>query len=281
MFGYVAANRDALTNEQKDRYKSCYCGLCRTLKERHGSLSRLTLNYDMTFLVMLLSSLYEPEEASGSGRCIVHPVHKHFYWRNEYTDYASDMNIALFYHKSIDDWNDEHKLLSAAARRLLKDEYDRVKEQYPRQCEVMEQRLFELNWLEETKSANPDLGANYFGQIMGELFVYREDHWEKTLREMGVFLGRFIYVMDAVVDFIPDKKRGRYNPLVAFQESGGEASNQKDILTMLIGECAAQFEKLPLIQDIDILRNILYAGIWQRYVESEKKSDREEVIDDK
>ena len=54
MFGYVIANPDSLSPEELARYKSCYCGLCRTLKERHGSLSRLTLTYDMTFLVLLL-----------------------------------------------------------------------------------------------------------------------------------------------------------------------------------------------------------------------------------
>ena len=54
-----------LTEEQLERYRGCYCGLCRSLQERHGELSRLTLNYDMTFLVLLLGSLYEPEERGG------------------------------------------------------------------------------------------------------------------------------------------------------------------------------------------------------------------------
>ena len=66
MFGYLVAAAEVLDEEQKKRYKACYCGLCRSLKERHGQLSRLTLNYDLTFLVLLLSSLYEPPEQSGS-----------------------------------------------------------------------------------------------------------------------------------------------------------------------------------------------------------------------
>lgn len=36
MFGYVIANLEGLTQAQKDRYKGCYCGLCRVLKQRHG-----------------------------------------------------------------------------------------------------------------------------------------------------------------------------------------------------------------------------------------------------
>ena len=95
MFGYVIANPDSLTPEQLARYKSCYCGLCRTLKARHGSVSRLTLTYDMTFLVLLLESMYEPEAETGEERCIAHPVHPHGWSASAVTEYAADMNILL------------------------------------------------------------------------------------------------------------------------------------------------------------------------------------------
>ena len=73
MFGYLAADPSRLSPEELARYKACYCGLCRSLQERHGTLSRLTLNYDMTFLVLLLQSLYEPEEQRGDETCLIHP----------------------------------------------------------------------------------------------------------------------------------------------------------------------------------------------------------------
>ncbi|HHY39865.1 MAG TPA: hypothetical protein GX502_01290, partial [Syntrophaceticus sp.] len=50
MFGYVVANMEKLTDEEKQHYRSFYCGLCRTLGNRHGRISRITLNYDMAFL---------------------------------------------------------------------------------------------------------------------------------------------------------------------------------------------------------------------------------------
>ena len=70
MFGYLTADSSKLTEEELARYKACYCGLCRSLGHRHGQLSRLSLNYDMTFLVLLLSSLYEPEEKIGESACL-------------------------------------------------------------------------------------------------------------------------------------------------------------------------------------------------------------------
>ena len=59
MFGYVAPVLSVLNDEQRLRYRSLYCGVCHALKERHGQSGRLSLSNDMTFLAMLLSSLYE------------------------------------------------------------------------------------------------------------------------------------------------------------------------------------------------------------------------------
>ena len=109
MFGYVIANLEGLTQAQKDRYKGCYCGLCRVLKQRHGFSGRLTLTYDMTFLVLLLSALYEADEERGMEVCPAHPLRKHFYWQTRYTEYAADMNVVLAYNNCRDDWQDDIK----------------------------------------------------------------------------------------------------------------------------------------------------------------------------
>ena len=111
MFGYVIANLEGLTQAQKDRYKGCYCGLCRVLKQRHGFSGRLTLTYDMTFLVLLLSALYEADEERGMEVCPAHPLRKHFYWQTRYTEYAADMNVVLAYSNCRDDWQDDGSAL--------------------------------------------------------------------------------------------------------------------------------------------------------------------------
>ena len=95
MFGYVVANTDKLTIEEKKQYKACYCGLCKTLGTRHGIISRFTLTYDMTFLVLFLSALYKTEIVVQTERCIIHPLKPHEYWQNEITSYAADMNVIL------------------------------------------------------------------------------------------------------------------------------------------------------------------------------------------
>ena len=98
MFGYVQVASDGLSDEEKERYRAVYCGLCRALGQRHGIAARLSLNYEMTFLILLLSSLYEPPEVYGTFRCGIHPWKKSICMTNEITAYAADMTVALAYH---------------------------------------------------------------------------------------------------------------------------------------------------------------------------------------
>ena len=277
MFGFVVANTDALDAPQLERYKGAYCGLCRTLQQRHGDLSRLTLNYDMTFLVLLLSSMYEPEEEHGNGRCLAHPVHRRSWWRNRFTDYAADMNVALAWHNCMDDWTDEHKLLSLTEAKLLRSHYETVYRTRQRQCDAVEACMETLRAVETSESAAPDAAANAFGQLMGELFAVEEDSlWNPRFRAFGEALGRFVYWMDACVDLEADRKKGNYNPLLVMH--GGEAVDEEEklaLLKMLIAECAAEFERLPLVQDVEILRSVLYSGVWTQYLAKLKKEEKE------
>lgn len=116
MFGFVVAQADTLTEEEQARYKQAYCGLCRRLGERYGQTSRFGLTYDMTFLILLLQSLYELEEALDSKHCVVHPVQKRAYVVSDATDYAADMTIALVWQKCGDDWQDDHSVRAKAYR---------------------------------------------------------------------------------------------------------------------------------------------------------------------
>lgn len=110
MFGYIMINPKQLSESDKERYQAMYCGLCRVLDERHGKWGRTTLTYDLTFVSMLLSSLYVPQEEQAMQRCLIHPVRQLPYITTEITEYAADMNLVLAYYKALDDWNDDHSL---------------------------------------------------------------------------------------------------------------------------------------------------------------------------
>ena len=265
MFGYLAADTSHLTPEELARYKACYCGLCRSLQDRHGIQARLTLNYDMTFLILLLQSLYEPEEHGGDEPCLVHPFRSRPWQQSGITAYAADLNLALAYLKCLDNWEDDGSLLALGEAKALQKAYEDVCARYPRQCAVMQESLRELGILEKDRREDPDAASASFGRLLGELFVWREDRWAETLRRMGDALGRAVYVMDACMDLDGDAARGRYNPFRRWYGLLDNGERFRAMLQMLMGDCLRAFDILPLVQDVSILKNILCMGFWAQF----------------
>ena len=274
MFGYITIAPAGLSKDRQDRYRAMYCGLCRTLGKRFGPVGQMTLSYDITFLCLLLSSLYEPAEQKGQERCAPHPLHTHPYVTSDLAAYCCDMNIALAYHKCMDDWQDDKSPLGRAEAAFLQKGYNQVAARYPEKCKAIETYLKELCQLEKSGTATLDQAANLSARMLGVICRYQEDLWADDLEQLGQALGRFIYLMDAYEDLPADRRRKRFNPLTVYKAREDYEAFVKESLTMLIGECTEIFEALPLVQDMDILRNILYAGCWTRYEQLQQKKSK-------
>lgn len=259
MFGFVTADPRELTVEEKRRYGSVYCGICRAIRLRSSRLSRMCLSYDMAFLALLHMSLYEPEEAHGKRACGFHPIKPRPWTDSPYIQYAADMNVALAYYNCLDDWQDDRSLRSKLGASVLKQHALSVAQVYPRQWQAITQCMDTLRSLEQENCTDPDLPAGAFGTLMGELLVYKKDLWADTLRQMGMALGRFIYLADAAADYETDCKKGRYNP---FSGKDPDPALWETWLIMAMGRCTDYYERLPLVQDKKILDNILYGGVW-------------------
>lgn len=270
MFGFVTASYKELNKGQQSRYGAVYCGICRQIRIRTSQTARLGLSYDMAFLALLLMSLYEPEETAGDRACQLHPIRPRPWVDNEYIQYAADMNVALAYFKAKDDWQDDKTLLAKIQTGIFSKNYEEIALRYPRQCGAIARCIEEIDALEKKSCPNPDLPAGAFGQLMGELLVYREDLWAPILRKMGMALGRFIYLADAAVDYRRDKRKGKYNPYLAMG-TGEDWSRWDEYLVLAMGACTTEFEKLPLVQDKPILDNILYSGVWSNFRRKKKE----------
>lgn len=271
MFGYVVVNKPELKIKDFDTYRSFYCGLCRSLHHEYGRRGQVALNYDMTFLAVLLSGLYEPESVIGKHHCICHPLHKQMALENEFSTYAGDMTIVLTYLKCQDDWQDEHKYTRLGYRVMLEKRFARISEKYPEKIKNIVSYLKEINDLENEKCYDLDKISTLFGKTMGEIFVYRDDVWKNKLYEMGMYLGKFIYILDAYDDIEEDKKKGQFNPFVKDVERDDFEERAKEILDMMIARSSEVFETLPILAYVDILRNILYSGVWTKYEMIKKK----------
>ena len=266
MFGYISINKAEMKFKDYDVYHSYYCGLCKVLKECYGRRGQVTLSFDMTFLVILLTGLYEPDTQTEMVRCVAHPTQKHAAKTNEFTEYAAAINMILSYYKCEDDWMDERKKKSFIAAKLLKSKIKEIEKIYPVKCKVISETLAEISRRESENDQNLDVMSGLFGNIMSEIFAYRHDEWESSLRKIGFFLGKFIYLMDAYDDVEKDIKSGNYNPLkTAYQENPTFADDCRGLLTLMMSECSREFEQLPVLLHAEILRNILYSGVWSRY----------------
>ena len=133
--------------------------------------------------------------------------------------------------------------------------------------------------MEKSGKADIDTMAGMFGRVMAQILLYREDEWTEILSRFGFFLGKFIYLMDAYEDIEEDIKRGTYNPFRSKYNNPDFEEECRTILTMMMSECCKEFEQLPILENVEILRNILYSGVWCRYemVRKKRHAAKEEI----
>lgn len=283
MFGYVNVNQKELTKEQKDSYQSYYCGLCRSLKEVSGAKGQMLLNYDMTFLTILLTGLYEPQVVRQDFTCMIHPVGKKVAKSSEATTYAAKMNVLLSYQSMEDGWTDNRSLTKKSMAKMFSKDYERIKQEYPRQAKAVEDYIRKLSVAEMGNEKNLDAVSGLTGEMLAEIFDWKQDEWSEELRCMGFYLGKFVYLMDAYEDLEKDEQRGLYNPFLSWKEDNkGTDLNTfvRLILTSMLAECAKSFERLPIINYADILRNILYSGVWTRFEVNQLKKKKKKSTGD-
>ena len=265
MFGFVVADAEALSDEEKERYRSLYCGLCFALRDRYGQLSRACLTYDLTFFVLLANSLHEPAEARGASHCVMHPAptSARAWARSPWTDYAADLSVALAYHKALDDVADDGDVKARAAARLLAGAYERAQARIPEQCAEIEKAMGRIRAIEqEGAEADPDAAAREFGTLLGQLFAHNQGFWAEGMEVLGYAIGRFIYLMDAAVDFADDATSGSYNPFVALDAT---PETMHTTLALAAADTAEAYERLPLVQDAHLMDAILYSGVWAQF----------------
>lgn len=266
MFGYVRINKMDLTFREYEHYKAYYCGLCKYLKRNHTELSRMTINYDITFLIVLLSSIYQPSAQVFHEKCIVDPVKKKKHIINEITEYAASMNILLAYYKLEDDVNDEGDIKSRLVRRAYRKSFKTAYDKYPQKADFIKACLGELRSLEEDQSTSIDQTSNCFARLLEEIFDYKDDEYRDRLRKVGFNIGKYIYIMDAYEDLDEDLEKGRYNPFTDYKD---DRENLKLRVDKLIGMTLSRLEEAILDLDIkvnkSIIDNIIYSGVYLRY----------------
>ncbi len=272
MFGYIVTNQAKLSDEEKEIYHSYYCGLCHSIKKEYGSLATTVHSNDMTFLTILLSGLYEPDTLIAKESCSVHPLKKHLSRENIYSIYSAKMTIILSYYKCLDDVHDEgkHKMMLKKLTQPFQD----VSQEFPDKIKRIDEALKTISSLEKENCDDLDLLCNTFGKVMGEIVAYDDPDWSEELYTLGYNMGKFIYLMDAYDDIESDIKKNQFNPFKKKYSQKDFDTQIHDLLEMFMSEATLAFERLPIIENSGILRNILYSGVWSRYTGIQEKRNK-------
>ncbi|MDO5435184.1 MAG: DUF5685 family protein [Clostridia bacterium] len=287
MFGYIVPAFSALSEEQKASYRGYYCGLCGALAETTGKPGRLTLSNDLTFVYLLLDSLYEPAYDEKRVHCPVHPVKKQTVITSAVSGYCADMNLLLTWYKLADQYEDDGNRFARLTGRKMDGLIGEITRRHPERSLAIGKAVHEINALEKQITASQqrpddlDRLCNLTGEILAQLCLYKEnDPWGDLLRGLGSSLGRFIYLMDAYDDLKKDISRKRFNPLIPYMSRPDLDAFTHDTLNIFASEAAGCLETLPLEKNLDILRNIVYSGIWQRWAAVHSAAGKEKTHDE-
>ena len=263
MFGYVAPNQDELKVRELKQYRAYYCGLCKAVKVNFGETARLTLNYDCTFLAILLCGLNDPfAEPFYEGHCAYklflrkRPIAKY----NESLAFAADYEVLLSYYKMLDDWQDEKRLMGAAASTALSGAFKKARRKNQALAEIVENGLKKLHALEKERCAELDAAADTFASVLkGAVALAPGLSAADRVAASGLAynLGKWIYFADAWDDREKDQKSGSYNPFLA---SGADEERARFNLYYCLNEAVNAYELLDLKSNKGVLDNIMYVG---------------------
>ncbi len=270
MFGYVTVPKGLLTEDEYKVFTSYYCGVCKAMGKRASQISRLGLSYDVTFLAIVLSGVYENECEAADERCIVHPVKKRPCIKNNAViDYAASVGVILSYLKLADDWNDEKNIKALLAMAVFRSGYKKVMKKYPKELDMIKQQLDKLSRMEKEKCGSVDKTADAFAKILEYLCTpdFIEDEiLRRTLAWFGYNLGRWIYIIDAFNDVEDDIKNGSYNPLAisGIKSKKDCAAVIEPGLTFTLENLASAFELTDFKKNKDIIGKIVYTALKQK-----------------
>ena len=272
MFGYVLPPLQNLPEEETVRFRDMYCGLCHTLRQRYGLAARFILNYDFTFLAILLSDAQPP--ACEQRRCIASPFKKRSCaCQSAALELAADESVILAYWQLRDGITD-HSFFKGLKYRLsalvLTLAYRKARKIRPLFDQSVREELGHLSELEEARCDSVDAAAHPFAQLLSAAADSVSDPVRRrVLHQMLYHLGRWVYLIDAADDLKKDWEAGNYNPLIYRYQLTGDSldeESRKSFVQTLDGSVhmvATAFELWDFGCWTRLLEATVYTGLFQ------------------
>jgi len=283
LFGYIKPLASELKVREFELYKSFYCGLCKTMGKKISKLSRITLSYDMVFLVLVRIALTKEKAENSHFRCKLKPTKKRNCIKsNNAMLYSSCVAAVLSYYKYKDNINDAKNILKRFFLKIFFPPrlfFSRIKKKarkyYPGLEAQITPSLSKLSELEKNNCKSIDQAASCFAELMQTVASFGLETAEqiKSAEIIGRHLGRWLYIIDALDDFDKDLKKREYNPFVEYY---GDKKNMiadieiiRDSLALSLSEISGEFSRLFKHDTEDscvnpIIFNIINLGLCDR-----------------
>ncbi|MDD4316118.1 MAG: DUF5685 family protein [Clostridia bacterium] len=270
MFGYVIIDKPNILIKDFATYKSYYCGLCKRTGSLYGQLMRLSVNYDIVLLSLLVHNYEKVTPEFTEEHCILHPVgqKKPVAKSDGIFGRIVDINIILGYYKACDDVADEgrHKGVKNFLGRRMK----KLKVNYPALCAAAELRFGELRRLEETNCRDENAVSGCFGDVLSAAAEAATEKADDNLRKLCYNLGKWIYYIDALDDITDDYEQKRYNlfaPSTGAPDADFFDKQEKyfrHLLYSAIDDITQSYDKMDITVSEGALSNIIYLGLRAR-----------------
>ncbi|BBF43245.1 hypothetical protein lbkm_1932 [Lachnospiraceae bacterium KM106-2] len=261
MVGYLKAYFPDLRIFEYQDYKAFYCGICLDIKEEYGELSRFFLNYDITFMAILLSSYEQESVQTGTHRCILNPIQKKKIHRSEYTKYFAAMNMIFAYHKLDDSKKDDHSKVSAALELLMKRKYKQVRLEYPRETAIFDTYMKKLNECEANQSNDYEYLGEIFGDALQQIIEPKVvvEKERPLVGKLFYYIGQWIYNIDALDDLEDDIKNDQFNPFRELYEKDQEhfLSIVEQYFNRLLFGMIATYDEMEIMAHPGIINNVI------------------------
>jgi hypothetical protein len=278
MFGYIRPEKHSLLVCELARFRSIYCGLCKQIKRKYGNLPRLTLTYDLAFLATLLIALSDEGGDENNEVCILNPFRKKTILVHHLAlEQCAGLSVLLFSAKMEDDFRDQRNRIKKLCRMGIAFpatmKIRSLKKSMPRETSIVKMGLAKLTILErdiECDEKTGEVASDLFGEILKQIFeqyasgYFETDPNRELLTEgfstMGFFIGKWIYLIDAIEDYSSDIRNNRFNPFSAMKyEAAKITANESLELCEERIDCIAAL--LPYRRDSGIIRNIVQRGM--------------------
>lgn len=219
MLGYLHPRLKNSNPKIKEQYKALYCGLCHSLKKNYGYRGIVCLNYEVTFLLLLIISASERDSVIFHGSCCLTP-----FVRVPFIDYlnrevktAADISIVVSSFEIKDNVNDGGIFIWKIFDRLMNKLNEKATNEISEFEKSIKTKLNTFYDLEKSGTVNLDDILKSCGDIV-ESFITPllsavDGPVAEVISKITNYIGQWIYLMDACDDFHSDMSDNNYNPL--------------------------------------------------------------------